>query len=143
MAVSDQAVTPVTDPVKGIGDVDVVPNPYYDNARWDLLLELSRPGLSTVAPEIQNSRAAILLYPTISCRISIPKMSRRPHSSSIRSTPAGDCLDLSPMIIPLLAEGCQREVHIAGVLSRLHNHVYDAHCDMSGCECLDVVDARR
>jgi hypothetical protein len=37
VATADEAVIPRTDPVGGIGDVYVVPNPYYGNARWDLV----------------------------------------------------------------------------------------------------------
>jgi len=36
VAVSSQAIVPGTDPVEGIGEVFVVPNPYYGNAHWDL-----------------------------------------------------------------------------------------------------------
>ena len=36
VANEDQAVTPGTNPAEGIGEVYVVPNPYYGNARWDL-----------------------------------------------------------------------------------------------------------
>jgi hypothetical protein len=36
VASSDQAIVPGTDPVDGIGEVYVVPNPYYGSARWDL-----------------------------------------------------------------------------------------------------------
>jgi len=32
-----QAVVPRTDPVDGVGDVYVVPNPYYGSAEWDLV----------------------------------------------------------------------------------------------------------
>jgi hypothetical protein len=37
VATSEQAVVPGTNPVDGIGEVYVVPNPYYGNARWDLV----------------------------------------------------------------------------------------------------------
>jgi hypothetical protein len=37
VATSDQAVVPMTDAVDGVGDVYVVPNPYYGSARWDLV----------------------------------------------------------------------------------------------------------
>ncbi len=36
VAGSDQAVVPSTNPVEGLGDVYVVPNPYYGGAEWDL-----------------------------------------------------------------------------------------------------------
>lgn len=43
VASSDEAVVPGTSPVDGIGQVYVVPNPYYGNAQWDLTPNPSDP----------------------------------------------------------------------------------------------------